>query len=173
MTTGTQPYHMPVLAGALALAGLVGCGADDETELRAELGDWVKPGATLYFESRLTCTAARFETRSQRPLPRVAMARDLGEAMRHVAAGRVVAFALEGQSPTQISEAVMSADLPDGIGLVSAGVAAKGCMGPEETARYLMALHNPGVMMIYAPQSDALVLLDTGAQEVFFVRGDV
>lgn len=169
-----QPYRVSVLGGALALAGLVaGCAMDSEAELRAEIGDWVDPGATLYFKSHMSCTAARFETRSPRPLPKVAMATSLDAGLRHIAAERTVGFALEGASPTQISEAVMSADLPGGIGLLSAGVGGKDCMDDAEKARYFAALNDPAVMMIYAPQSDMLLLLDVAAKEVIVMRGDV
>ncbi|MCW9043523.1 MAG: hypothetical protein OQK05_09300 [Pseudopelagicola sp.] len=171
--TMTQPYRGSVRAGVLALAVLAGCAKDDEAEVRAELGDWVTPGATLYFQSRLGCTAARFETRSPRPLPGVAMAQSLADVMRHVAAERTVAFNVEGHSPTRVSEEVMRANLPGGIGLLSAGVGGKACMDDAEQARYVTALNDPGVVMIYAPQGNALVLLDTGRREVFFVRGDV
>ena len=146
---------------------------DREAELRAEIGDWVAPGATLYFDSRMTCTAARFETLSARPLPAVAMARSLDAALGHIEAGRVVGFDLEGVSPTLISEAVMSADLPDGIGLLSAGVGGKDCMDDAEKTLYFAALNDPAVTMIYVPQGDMLLLLDATAKQVFVLRGDV
>ena len=168
-----QPYRQSVLAGALALAGLAGCAKDDEAKLRAEIADWVDPGATLYFDSRLTCTAARFETRSTRPLPKVVMVESLEQGIDRIAAGRVVGFALEGISPTRISEAVMSANLPGGIGIVSAGVGAKDCMDSAEQARYFEALNNPTVTMIYAPKANILMLLDVAAKQVFVMRGDV
>ena len=168
-----QPYRHSVLAGALALAGLAGCAKDDEAKLRAEIADWVTPGATLYFQSRQSCTAARFETRSPRPLPKVARAETLEQGLRHIAAERVVGFLLDGISPTRISEAVISANLPGGIGLLSAGVGGKGCMDEAEQARYVAALNDPAVTMVYAPKSNILMLLDSGAQEVFVLRGDL
>lgn len=168
-----RPYHAPVLAGALAVAGLAGCAMDDEAQVRAELGRWVEPGATLYFESRLACTAARFEVRSSELHPSVEVVRHLEDGLRLVAAGRSVAFHLDGKSPTAISEEVMSADLPGGIGLLSAGVGGKDCMDEAEQIRFFAALHDPSVVMVYAPATNALALLDPNQREVFFVRGDV
>ncbi len=171
--TVAQPYRRSALAGALALAGLAGCAMDSEAELRTEISDWVVPGETLYFQSRQSCTAARFETRSPRPLPKVARAETLDQALRHIAAERVVGFLIDGVSPTRISEAVISANLPGGIGLLSAGVGGKGCLDEAEQARYFAALNDPAVTMIYAPQSNILMLLDMAAKEVFVLRGDL
>ncbi|WP_164727008.1 hypothetical protein [Shimia sediminis] len=171
--TLAQSYHAQMLAGALAAAGLAGCAMDSEAAVRDELGQWVAIGATLHFDSRLSCTAARFETLSPHLLVGVRVASDLRDALQDISAGHSVAFAFANQSPTAVSEMVMSADLPDGLGLLSAGVGGKDCMDDAEQARYVAALNDTRVMMIYSPRTNAVTLLDPTRNEVFFVRGDV
>lgn len=169
-----HPLYLPRVALAVAvIAALAGCAMDSETKVRDELGAWVNLGETVYFESRMDCTAALFKTRSTTVRASVNMVRTLPDGLRLIGAGETVGFDLAKQSPNAISEQVMSADLPNGLGLVSSGISGKNCMTDTVQRAYLTALTSDNSIMIYAPSNNALAVLDVQQGQVFFARGDV
>ncbi|MBE1283008.1 MAG: hypothetical protein GJ676_06825 [Rhodobacteraceae bacterium] len=162
----------PSLA-TLALTGLVGCALDREAQVRALLDSWVVLGRTTYFKSTMECTAGLFDTHSDQlsiMLQRVPTVRQGLLLMGHDLA---VAFDVAGRTPTEVSEDVMEADLPKGLGVLTSGVAAKNCMDEALTVNYLEALHSERAMLIFDPTSNGLAILDRDRQRIFFARGPV
>ncbi len=170
-----RPYRA-IPCGALAIlaiAGLTGCAQDRESAVREELGQWLILGETLYFESSIECTAAVFVLRGaeiRETIPVVAL---ITPGIRFLKEGRAVAFDVPDVSPSDISETIMSTDLPTGIGLLSSGVAAKNCMGEDTRDSYLAALTASGAVLIFDPSGNGLAVLDRAGKRVFFARGGV
>ncbi|MCE8509885.1 hypothetical protein KBY28_15650 [Ruegeria pomeroyi] len=158
---------------ALALIGLAACALDREAEVRAQLGGWMPLGDTLYFESKLECTAGLFATQADFLQNKVRTVSTLNDGLAALSKEAIVAFDLEGETPDQVSQAVMSADLPKGLGILASGLSARACMDEGTRSAYLSALHSPAALLIFAPDNNALVILDRDRRQVFFARGDV
>lgn len=167
--------YQPALCGlaTLALVGLAGCALESETTVRARLGDWVSLGATTYFSSTQECTAGEFELAIPDIKSAVFVTSSVAEGLNRLQRAQAVAFDVRGQSPTMISEFAMSNDLPVGLGVLSSGVAAKMCMDDPVKARYLKALTDPHGVLIFAPEDNALAVVDRRAKRVFYARGNV
>ncbi len=156
---------------------LAGCfRLDTEAGVRAQLRTWLFLAQTRHFTSRSTCTAAIFETisgelRGSGPLRRVA---DLDSGQRLLAKGHAVAFELPGLTPNMVSEALMSVNLSEGLGLISSFVGpSQACMTEAFQNDVYLALMSPDTVMIYDPSHNALVLLHRPSQIAFFLRGNV
>ncbi|UWQ90262.1 hypothetical protein QEZ52_15985 [Aliisedimentitalea scapharcae] len=170
-----QPYRLTALRGlaALALGGLAGCAMDREADVRAQLDTWVELGATSYFQSTMECTAGVFATGSQYLSAPVQTVRSVRQGLLLMGHDIAVAFDVSGQTPTLVSEAVMTADLPKGLGVLSSGVAAKGCMDDTLTRSYLAALHSDQAMLIFDPASNVMAVLDRAGERIFYARGNI
>ncbi|ASP22633.1 lipoprotein [Antarctobacter heliothermus] len=159
---------MTLLAGCFRL--------ETEAEVRAHLNTWVFLAQTRHFTVRSTCTAAIFDTisgevRSSGPVRRV---EDLSNGQRLLAEGRTVAFELPGLSPNEVSEALMSVNLSEGLGLISSFVGpSQACMTEAFQNDIYLALMSPDTGMIYDPSRNALVLLHRPSQIAFYLRGNV
>ena len=172
--TLAQPYRLTALAGlALALMGLVGCALDSESEVRAQLATWVNLGETHYFDSSMGCTAGLFAVEDTRLRSFITKVRSVDSGLKAIEEDKTVAFDIAGQSPSLVSEAVMTADLPKGLGLLSSGVAAKDCMKDGLKRAYLTTLNSAQAVMIYDAKTNAVAILDRINKRVFFARGDV
>lgn len=172
--TGARPYPRGLWRpAALALLGLAACALDREAEVRAQLGGWMPLGDTLYFESKLECTAGVFATQADFLQGKVRTVSTLHDGLAALGKEATVAFELEGMTPDQVSQAVMSADLPKGLGVLSSGLSARACMDEDTKSAYLGALKSPAALLVFAPENNALVILDRDGRQVFFARGDV
>ncbi len=162
----------------VALTGLLtGCSRlDTEAGVRAHIKTWVFLAQTRHFTSRSTCTAAIFDTisgelRGSGPVRRVA---DLQSGQRLLAEGRAVAFELPGLTPNMVSEALMSVNLSEGLGLISSFVGPSlTCMTEAFQNDVYLALMSPDTVMIYDPSRNALLLLHRPSQIAFYLRGNV
>lgn len=165
---------MALLALATLLAGCFRL--DTEAGVRAQIKTWVFLAQTRSFTSRGTCTAAIFDTisgelRGSGPVRRV---NDLHTGQKLLAEGRAVAFELPGLTPNMVSEALMSVNLSEGLGLVSSFVGpSMKCMSEAFQADVYLALMSPDTVMIYDPGSNAVLLLHRPSQIAFFLRGNV
>ncbi|MFT7594406.1 MAG: hypothetical protein ACI8R4_001727 [Paracoccaceae bacterium] len=168
MTRTPRCYLLPIVVSALV--GLAGCSLDKESAVRAQLGAWVKLGETLYFDSRFECTAGVFETGSDDVHLAAQTVSLVADGVRLIGQKRVVAFDVPGQSPTLVSEAIMSSDLPKGLGILNAGVGAKNCMDDEVQHAYLKVLTTPGGILIFDPAAKVMAILDRAGDRVFFMR---
>lgn len=169
-----RPYRRMPLRGLMALAflGLAGCAMDEEAEVRAQAETWAALGDTIYFESKWTCTAAVFAVEETRIRSFITKVRKVDRGLRLTGEGETVAFDVDGLSPTEVSEAVMSADLPKGLSVLNSGVAAKDCMEGTVPAAYLSALNDPQAVLIFAPENKAMAVLDRRNKRLFYARGN-
>ncbi|OUS37018.1 hypothetical protein A9Q94_07425 [Rhodobacterales bacterium 56_14_T64] len=170
-----QPYRRAVYAAlaVLALTGLASCAMDSEQEVRALVGDWVTLDETAFFKSGMNCTAGVFKLETTRISSLVTHARSVRGGMDAMAEGKPVAFMISGLSPTLVSEQVMTADLPKGLGVLSSGVAGKDCMDDGTKRSYLRALLDPNAVLIFEPTEKFMAVVDRTNARLFFSRGNV
>ncbi len=159
--------------GSLCVVGLSGCAQDRESAVRAELGQWLALGDTSYFDSSLECTAGVFALEGIEIRDTIPVVRTIKKGMRLLGEGTAVAFDVPDVSPTSVSEAIMSANLPGGLGILSSGVAAKNCMTDEVQHSYLAALTAADTVLFFDPSGNALAVLDRTHKRAFFARGSV
>ncbi len=173
--TLTQPYRFRPLRGlaVLALCGLAGCVMDEEQDVRAQLDRWVNLGDTIYFKSERKCTAGAFKVEETRVRSFITRVRNIPRGLRLIGENTSVAFDLTGQSPTQVSSALMEADLARGMAILSSGLAARACMTAEASDAYYKALRSPDAVLIVDPEAKALAVLDRQNRWVFYARGEV
>lgn len=168
--TGRRALRAACVASLLAVAAA--CALDAEEEVRAQAETWAALGDTAYFESKWTCTAAVFAVEEPRIRSFITKVRSVERGLRLLGEGETVAFAVDGLSPTQVSEAVMSADLPKGISVLNSGVSARDCMEGTVPAAYLAALNDPQSILIFAPENKAMAVLDRRNLRLFYARGN-
>ncbi|WP_027259458.1 hypothetical protein [Leisingera aquimarina] len=159
-----------LLSGLLLLTG---CTLDKEEEVRVLLSDWTELGETFFFQSSSTCTAAVFHTTEQ---PRITSlldrARSVNTGMKMLADGKPVVFRVAGKSPNAVTEAIMSRDLPQGIGILNSGLAGVNCMTEIVKGVYYRAILNPQSNLVFVPDTHAMVVLDKQAMALIYVRGN-
>lgn len=162
-----------VAAVMFAMIALAGCALDRETQVRALLERWFALGETDYFESTLECTAAVIDLKGVEIRETIIVVRTIEKGLKVLGDGKAIAFDVPETSPTLVSEAVATADLPKGLGILSSGVSAKNCMTDQVRDRYLNALLLPGSVLFFDPSDNALAVLDRDNAQVFFARGNV
>ncbi len=160
-----------IFAGLFVMMMLTGCDLDRESDVRAIVKDWVKLGETFYFVSQPSCTAALFDVKSTRVSSVLKKVRNLDAALRNLKGVQPIAFMLPGHSPTQVTEVIMTADLPTGLGLLTAGTSAKGCMAAEMENAYFNALLDPTSVMLFDPQSRSVAVFDNRNKRLFYSHG--
>ncbi len=151
---------------------LAGCTLDKEEEVRARLADWVMLGDTYFFESNSGCTAAVFHTESPRISSLLEPARSVDTGLKMLAQGQAVVFKVGGKSPNSLVEAIMSRDLPHGISVLNSGLAGVNCMSELVKSIYHQAIMNPTSNMAFIPEGNAIMVVDTQAKAVIYVRGN-
>ncbi len=175
-----MPLHPRItLAGALLLLllPLAGCQLDSEEDLRSELSQWLTPVETKHFLSKSSCTVGIFRVKT----PDVALENGMERAfnaeaaLELVEAGSPVLFEFAGKSPTEVSEALMTADLARGLGLLSSGIGPVLSCAQEDKLRqgiYRMLIYR-GTKLIYLPSGNAMVLVYPPEKLAVFMRGNV
>jgi hypothetical protein len=162
------------LLALLALVFTASCDLDTEEAVKAQLSGRLYILETMHFTSKGSCTAAVFTLalgEFRKPYP---LATSLETAMARVKAQQTVQFALAGLTPHQVSEAIMSRDLSNGLGLISSGIGpARDCMDEKIMRGYYRVLMSPAAQMVYLPQENALLLLYPPEKLAFFLRGNV
>jgi len=158
--------------GAVVLLG--GCELDTEESLKKKLSARLYILETMHFTSKSSCTAAVFTLalgEFRKPYP---LAETIDRALERIRAQKHVQFALEGLTPNEITEAIMSRDLPNGLGLISAGIGpASDCMDQRISRGYHRVLLSPASQMVYMPEDNALLIVYPPEKLAFFLRGNV
>lgn len=171
--TVAQPYMSYFLAGAIALAGVTGCAMDTENKVRVEVDRWVDIGATLYFDSRMDCTAGVFALASDEVKSAAVHAVTIREGLSILRRGETVKFQSNTLNPNEISAQVNSMDMSAGNGMIASGLAARDCLNDAWKDAYQTALVTRGAALIFRREDNTLVLVDSASGQVFFARGDV
>lgn len=157
-----------LLGAGMALSA---CSLDQETEVRSQIAQWVSLGDTLYFYSRVNCTAALFDIKATRITSMIKKARTVEAGMRSIEQGQAVAFEIAGMSPNRVSETIMTENLPQGLGVLSSGIAGRACMAQEMEVAYFNALLDPTSVMIFEPQEKFMGVFDRRNRRLFYSRG--
>ncbi|MEX0303695.1 MAG: hypothetical protein AB3N24_14850 [Leisingera sp.] len=156
-----------------ALLLLSGCALDKEDALRAQLSAWVELGETYFFQSSSSCTAAVFHTaESPRITSLLDRARSIETGMKMLDQGKPVVFAVSGKSPNAVTEAIMSRNLPQGLGVLNSGLAGVSCMSDLVKSIYYQAIRNPTSNLVFVPEGHAMLVLDKQAMALIYVRGN-
>ena len=163
-----------IIACLAALAVLAGCALDTQESLKKQLSARLYILEVMHFTSKSSCTAAVFTLALgafRKPYPQ---ARSIDSALERIRGQNQVQFQLDGLSPNEITEAIMSRDLPHGLGLISAGIGpARDCMDARIARGYHRVLLSPLSQMVYLPQDNALLILYPPEKLAFFLRGNV
>ena len=161
-----------IRVAAVALALLPGCDLDREQALREDLSRFLYLGPTLHLESKSVCTAAVFEVQIATFRPGTAQAVTMRQAASLIAEGRPVIFADRGLSPDRVTQALMSADLHAGLGLMASGLTPIAqCMQTDDIARgFHRVLTSEASRLLYDPQGDALLILYPPERLALFLR---
>lgn len=154
----------------LALLWLVACRLDDTDSARAVLAEWLWPEQAMYVTSTAKCTAAVFRLDVLGLRPGTVQTRRPRDGIAALQGGQAVAFVGPDLSPDRVSQDVMSADLPTGIGLLSVAMAARPCMTDEIAIGINRLMLQPGVATIYAPSQRVLVLVDASERRAVLMR---
>jgi hypothetical protein len=174
-TTSSIRFLLRVFPLALLLPLAACLRLDTEEEVRAQVKTWVFLAQTRTFVSKPTCTAAIFDTISpdvrSMAVRRVSSVRS---GLRLIQEGRTVAFDVEGLTPNDVSQQMMSMNLSEGMGLVSSFIGpSRVCMDDQFQVDIYYALMQPESLVIYDPGSNALGILHRPSQIFFFLRGNV
>ncbi|MBU2980727.1 hypothetical protein KO498_02765 [Lentibacter algarum] len=164
----------PMMLSLLALLALTGCKLDSEEALRQRLIRQVYLLDTVHFASSSTCTAAVFTLALAEFRNKFAAAGTVKAALRMIEQGQPVHFYMPEVSPNEISERLMSHNLPSGLGLISAAVGpAQNCMPDQVSRGYFRVLMSPETQLVYLPKDNALLLVYVPEKLAFYLRSNV
>ncbi|MCV2891588.1 hypothetical protein [Lentibacter sp. XHP0401] len=158
----------------LAALLTAGCELDREEDVKTLLSSRLYILTTMHFTSKSSCTAAVFTLALGEFRKGYYLAETLDTALERIRDQEPVQFALEGLNPNQITEAIMSRDLSNGLGLISSGIGpARDCMDAKISRGYYRVLLSEQTQMVYLPEENALLLLYPPERLAFFLRGNV
>lgn len=164
------------MLSVLLLCGAAGCKLDKQDALTGELSGWLSVRQALEFSSRATCTGAVFLLEDAVISDRITKATSVPTAVHYLRAGRTVAFELFDISPTEVSEQIMTANLEQGLGILSNGVGpAQRCLSDRAGYAFYLAITSPEAVMIYDPEGNAITVVHIQSEVplAFFLRGNV
>lgn len=154
----------------LALAAVAACALDEPGSARSYVAGWTWPGDATYFQSSRACTVAVYRLDSASLRPGTARIYDLRQGIAMLRQGRAVAFADTGQTPDSIAQAVMSADLHTGLGLLASVMEPRACMTDAVARGVQRLLTARGLVTVYDPAQRAVMLMDFGSRHLILLR---
>ncbi len=154
----------------MALAVLAACALDDPSTARTYVARWAWPGANTFFMSRRTCSVAVFRLKAGILRPQAPRVYDLRQGVAMLRQGRAVAFADTSVTPDALAQAVMSADLHAGLGLLASVMEPRACMTDEVAQGVHRLLTARGLVTVYDPAQRAVMLLDFGSRHAIVMR---
>ena len=159
-----------VLAICALLGVLPGCALEDEGEAQARLSAWAWPERALWFKATARCAVGVFRLDVLGFRPGLVVLPDPREGLARLRRGETVGFAGPGLTPDALSQQVMSADLPTGLGLLGVATEARPCMSDEVAVGVGALLLGDGVTTIYAPAAAVLVLVHPAERRAVYMR---
>jgi hypothetical protein len=153
-----------------ALAVLAACALDQPATVRAFVDRWAWAGAQTYFASSRRCTAAVYRLTNGTMRTGSLRVYDTRQGVAMLRRGRAVAFADPSHSTDAVSQGVMSADLHTGLGMLSSATVPRACMSDVVAAGVHRILTTPGVVTVYDPGENVLLLLDFATRHAVFLR---
>ncbi|MQQ07674.1 hypothetical protein GFB49_04325 [Epibacterium sp. SM1979] len=160
------------IGAGMVLLAIAGCSNQSEDDVRTRLNDWVSLGETLYFHADARCSAAVFDLKSTRISSAVSRARTFQSGENLLDRQEPVFFDIKGESPHSVTEALMSASLHRGVGLISPGISARKCMTETLQSYYLQALLDENADLVFDPEEKAMIVVDGENRWLFYARGD-
>lgn len=154
-----------------AFWALAGCALDTPERARATFETWAFPGEAVYFQSARACTVVVYRLDVMGLRAGLRTATDARAAKSMLAQGHAVAITDAAHSPDALSQAVMSIDLPLGLGMLSNFTGARPCMTDEVARGVQKLLLQPGVTLVYDPGQNALGLIDGPGKIAVMLRG--
>ena len=159
---------LPIAAFVLAA-----CAQDDEASLYAEVSAWIPIEKTIFFASRMGCTAALYLVDGAELSATVTQATSLADSVSMMRKDGPVLIDLGDVSPNDISSSISTVDLPEGIGLISSGLGARDCMDETQQLDFYRVLQDPTARMIYDSAQNTLGVWHPELQLLFVGRGDI
>lgn len=170
-------YLVRILMQGAAVAGLAAClsacALDEPASARAFADRWLHVDAQTYFTSQRGCTVAVYRLSSGTVRAGGTRVYDLRQGIGRLRTGQAVAFGDPNGTPDGLSRAIMSADLPVGLGLLSSVTGPRACMTDEVAQGVGRMIATPGVMTIYDPAENIVILLDAATRHAVLMRGEV
>lgn len=152
---------------------VTGCAKDDEADVRDIISAWIALKGTIYFQSQSGCTAALFRTDRVALSSEIVRVKNVPSGLSALQQGATVAFDVPDLSPSQVSEQITTANLAEGIGVISSASGGRRCMNDDMVNRFYGALTTPTAVLIFDTKSNALAVMRPELDLIFFTRGDV
>lgn len=149
------------------------CALDKPGSARAFADRWIHVDAQTYFTSRRGCTVAVYRLTSGGLRSGAARVFDLRQGLMRLRAGQAVAFGDVTGTPDALSQAIMSTDLPLGLGMLSSVMGPRACMTDEVAQGVSRMLTTQGVTTVYDPAQNIVILLDTATRHAVLMRGAI
>ncbi|SLN47343.1 hypothetical protein [Roseisalinus antarcticus] len=157
----------------LLCLSLSACALDSADQARARVTGWLYPGEEIYFNATRYCSVGVYRLTRPDLRSTLYLVADAERALWHVRQGHAVAIRLENGSPNDLSQAIMSMDLPHGLGLLSSATGPRDCMTMRIANGTYAVLMSPDAFTIYDPNTDVLVLVDPVREVAVYMRGNV
>ncbi len=164
-------YLVRLKLACAALAALAACAMDKPEVARAFVDRWAWAGPQTYFASARACTVGVYQLESPGLRNGVTRVFDTRQGVSLLRQGRAVAFADRQVTPDALAQAVMSMDLHTGLGLVSTVTGPRACMSDDVALNVHRILTQEGVITVYDPGENVLLLLDMVRGHAVFLRG--
>ena len=165
------------LLAVLSLLLLTACRAlETQATALERAGAWVFPGEVVWFHARRDCAVLVITTLSDqlKATGGPVLVGSVGAALPRLEARQTVAFNMPGLTPNDVSQRLMSRDLPTGLGLLGSFLnPAKRCLDEAGGLAVQRALLSPDAVLIFDPAARALGLFHRSEGRLYFLRTGV
>lgn len=163
-------FRLSVIA-IICFAALSGCARHAEDDLRQLLNRWFSLGDTVYFQSKVRCTAAVFELRVSEVKSALRLETEIRRGLFTLERTGIMALTLPDQSPDQVLLSVIEADPKVGAPVQNAAVFGRDCMDQEAEGAFHAAITGVESLLVWLPDEAALVLFDPVNRRVVLASG--
>lgn len=160
-------------AALAALLTLGACDRHSEEEAHALMAGWFDLGETLYFESRMGCTAAIYRVKSGDVKSRVPLFSSVEAVVASNRLQHPFALSVRGKTADVLFIDLMNADRPTGVAIQAAGVNARNCMNERARNTFYAALNADPSTVVFSRSVSAFAVLDPVRGVVMLTSGEV